>query len=237
MGGVHRRRASERRARELAAAVGDHLVHVHIELGAAARHPHMQREHVFMLSGEDFVASLNDQLVLLIAEPLAGMVCCGSGLLQGGIGGDQLTRNEVLADAEMLEGTLGLSTPQLVHRHFNHTQAIGLFTHAGHLISSGYDVRRKARRAYALSTDLPGRTKSSRTPRSPAHSSSVSPHRAAAPCLTYQLKRPLPDGTIELVLQPTEILRKLATQVPPPPSFGCLDRGGEDEVKACSARL
>jgi hypothetical protein len=34
--------------------------------------------------------------------------------------------------------------------------------------------------------------------------------------LTYQLKRPLPDGRTELVLQPTEFLRKLATLVPPP---------------------
>ena len=34
--------------------------------------------------------------------------------------------------------------------------------------------------------------------------------------LTYQLKRPLPDGRTELVLQPTELLRKLATLVPPP---------------------
>jgi len=34
--------------------------------------------------------------------------------------------------------------------------------------------------------------------------------------LTYPLKRPLPDGRTELVLQPTELLRKLATLMPPP---------------------
>jgi hypothetical protein len=56
-----------------------------------------------MLAGEDFVASLDNQLVLLIVEPLAGMVCCGSGFLQDGIGGDHLTRNQIFADAEMLE--------------------------------------------------------------------------------------------------------------------------------------
>jgi hypothetical protein len=60
---MDRRLAAERRAGELAAAVGDHLVDVHVELGAAAGHPDMQRKHVVMLAGEDFVAGLNDQLV------------------------------------------------------------------------------------------------------------------------------------------------------------------------------
>jgi hypothetical protein len=34
----------------------------------------MQWEHVVVLAGEDFVARLNDQLVTLIVEPLAGVV-------------------------------------------------------------------------------------------------------------------------------------------------------------------
>ena len=61
--GMHRRLAAERRAGELAAAVGDHLVDVHVELRAAAGHPHVQREHVVMLAGQDLVADLHDQLV------------------------------------------------------------------------------------------------------------------------------------------------------------------------------
>ena len=60
--GMNRRLAAERRAGELAAAVGDHLVDVHVELGAAAGHPDMQRKHVVMLAGQDFVADLHDQL-------------------------------------------------------------------------------------------------------------------------------------------------------------------------------
>jgi len=36
---MNRRMASERRARKLAAAIGDHFIDVHVELGAAARHP------------------------------------------------------------------------------------------------------------------------------------------------------------------------------------------------------
>src|SRR5882724_9288548 len=108
---MHRCLASEWRTRELATAVGDHLVHVHIELGATARHPHMQREHVVMLAGENFVARLNDQLIPLVVEPLAVMVCGGSRLLQDGIGCDHLARNQILPDTEMLKRTLSLSAP------------------------------------------------------------------------------------------------------------------------------
>src|SRR5208337_109292 len=58
--GVHRRLAAQRSTRELAAAVGYYLVDVHVELGAAAGHPHMQRKHVVMLPGQDLVAGLHD---------------------------------------------------------------------------------------------------------------------------------------------------------------------------------
>jgi hypothetical protein len=55
----------------VAAAVGDHLIHVHIELRATARHPNVQRKRVVVLAGEDFVTHLNDQFVFPIIESLA----------------------------------------------------------------------------------------------------------------------------------------------------------------------
>ena len=58
--GMNWRLAPERRARKLAAAVRNHLIHVHIELRAASRHPDMQGEHVLMLASEDFTADVND---------------------------------------------------------------------------------------------------------------------------------------------------------------------------------
>ena len=39
---------------QLAAAVRYDLVDVHVELGAAARHPHVQREDVVVFAGEGF---------------------------------------------------------------------------------------------------------------------------------------------------------------------------------------
>src|SRR2546422_9509555 len=93
----------------------------------------MQREHLVVLAGEDFVARLNDQFVPLLVETLAGMVGYGSGLLQDGVGGDHLTRNQVLADAEMLERALGLSAPELVLRHIHDAEAVCFFSHVGHI--------------------------------------------------------------------------------------------------------
>jgi hypothetical protein len=100
----------------------------------------MQREHLVMLAGENFVARLNDQLVALIVEPLAGMVCGGGGLLQDRVGGDHLARDQISADTEMLERALGLSAPKPVGWHFNHTEAVALFSHLGHVVSPIVEV-------------------------------------------------------------------------------------------------
>src|SRR5262249_8592653 len=116
---MDRRLASQRCARELAAAVGYDFVHVHVELSAASRHPDVQREHVVMLARKNLVAGLSNECELLIAEPLAGVIGGRRGFLQNGIRGDHLTWNEVLADAEMLERTLSLRAPELVGGHLN----------------------------------------------------------------------------------------------------------------------
>src|SRR5437879_8298256 len=105
---MNRRLAAERSAGKLTAAVGNHFVDIHVELGAAARHPNVQGKHVVMLAGEELVASLNNQLVTLIVEPFAGMVGGGSRFLQGGVGGDHFAGNQIAANAEMLERAPGL---------------------------------------------------------------------------------------------------------------------------------
>ena len=64
----------------------DHLVDVHVELGAAAGHPDVQRKHVVVLAGQDLVADLDDQAMYLVVEPLAGVIGVGRRLLQDGVG-------------------------------------------------------------------------------------------------------------------------------------------------------
>jgi hypothetical protein len=80
-------------------------------LRAAAGHPHMQREHVLVLAVEDLVGDLQDEVVDIGVKPAAGVVGVGSRLLEDGVGADHLARHQVLADAEMLQGSLGLGPP------------------------------------------------------------------------------------------------------------------------------
>ena len=124
--------AAQRCASDLAAAVGDHLVDVHVELGAAPGHPDMQRKHVVVLAGEDFVAGLDDQCISPIVEPLVGMIGNGSGFFQRGVGSDHLARDQILTDAKMLKRALGLSAPQLVGGYLDLAQAVAFLAKFGH---------------------------------------------------------------------------------------------------------
>src|SRR5215469_1177006 len=95
--------AAKRRARKLAAAVRDHLIHVHVELCAAPRHPNVKWKHISMFAGEDLVAGLNNQSMWLVVESTAGVVCVGGGLLQNGVRRNHLARDEVEAYVEMFK--------------------------------------------------------------------------------------------------------------------------------------
>ena len=93
----------------------------------------MQRKHVVMLPGQDFVADLHDQRVTLVVEPPAGMVGIGRRLFQDGVGGDHFARDQVLADAEMLQRALGLRAPQFVGGHLDLAEAVGFLAKVVHL--------------------------------------------------------------------------------------------------------
>src|SRR5262249_38668480 len=53
-------------------------------------------------------------------------------LLQDGVGGDHLSWDQVLADAEVLQRALRLRTPELVGRHLDRAKAVVLDTESGH---------------------------------------------------------------------------------------------------------
>ncbi len=133
--GMNRRLAPQRRARKLAAAIGDHLIHIHVELRSAARHPYVQRKHVLMLAAQNFVADLDDQFVVLGLEPVAGMVGIGCGFLQDGVGADHLARHQVPAYAEVLQRTLGLGAPELAGANLYFPQAVGFLASIRHALS------------------------------------------------------------------------------------------------------
>jgi hypothetical protein len=126
--GMNRTLARERRAGELAATVGNHLVNVHVKLRPTARHPYMQWEHVVMLAGQDLVTGINDQLVPMFIQALAEIVGVGGCFLQNRVRRNHLARNEVFADAEVLKGALGLSAPKPIGWDFDFAERIFLYS-------------------------------------------------------------------------------------------------------------
>src|SRR5262245_38743154 len=109
--------ASNGCARQLTTTVRDHLVHVHVELRSAARHPDVKGKHVVMLARDDFVANLDDQSVTLVIQSLARVIYVRRALLERGVRRDHLSWNQILADAEVLQRALRLRTPQTIRSH------------------------------------------------------------------------------------------------------------------------
>ena len=122
---MNRALAAERRTRELTAAVRHDLVDIHVELGPAARHPYVQREHVVVLTREDFVAGASDEVAGLVIEAPAGMVRRRRRSFQDRVGGDHLARNQILPDAEVLQRPLRLRTPERGCGNLDLAEAVG----------------------------------------------------------------------------------------------------------------
>src|SRR6266404_4632259 len=121
---MDRRLASKGCACELATAVGDDFVHVHIELRPASRHPDMQWEHVLVLARENLIASLHNESVTLVIEALPGMVGIGRAFLQRGVRRDHLPWDQVLSDAKVLQRTLRLGAPKTIRRDFDFAERV-----------------------------------------------------------------------------------------------------------------
>jgi hypothetical protein len=76
-------------------------------------------KHVVVLAGEDFVAGLDDQFISPTVEPVVGMIGSGSGFFQRCVRSDHLARDEILADAEMLQRALRLRPPQFIRGYLD----------------------------------------------------------------------------------------------------------------------
>src|SRR5438105_14283828 len=111
--------ASKRRARELATPIRNDFVYVHVELRSTSRHPHVQWKHVLVLSGQKFVASLDDESVSLVVEPLPGTVGLSGAFFQRRICCDHLPRDQIFSNTEVLERALRLRAPQAIPGDFD----------------------------------------------------------------------------------------------------------------------
>jgi hypothetical protein len=63
----------------------------------------MKGEHISVASCEDFIASVNDEFVVLIVETATGMIGMRGSFLQDRECRDHLARDQIFPDAEMFK--------------------------------------------------------------------------------------------------------------------------------------
>jgi len=83
-----------------------------------------------MLTGEELIAGLNNERVVLTIKPAAFVIRVGGGLLQDRVGCDHLAGDQIFPDAEMLERSLGLGPPEYRARHPHLADAVGFNSEA-----------------------------------------------------------------------------------------------------------
>ena len=109
--GVHERFLPTLAAEELGRAIGDHLVGVHVRLGAGAGLPDHQREMVVEGAGHDLVGSRHDRIGELAVQRTIALVHLRRRTLHDAERAHQGQRHALAADLEVLQAALGLRAP------------------------------------------------------------------------------------------------------------------------------
>ena len=124
--GVDRRLAAALAGQDLVGAAGDHLVGVHVRLGARAGLPDDQRELAVEVAARDFGRRLLDRLGELRVEPADARVHPRRRLLDEAQRMDDLERHLLArAEREILDRALGLRAPIGVGRDLDRAEAVG----------------------------------------------------------------------------------------------------------------
>src|ERR1041385_692300 len=120
--------ASHNATRELNRAVRDHLVGVHVGLGSPAGLPHAQRKVLVEFSFNDLIASLHDQLRLVMREFAELFIDERRGFLENAERANHLMRHPVIADIEMMKRALRLSPPVTITGNLDCTHRVGFYS-------------------------------------------------------------------------------------------------------------
>ena len=123
--GVNRLLGAELAAQEFAGAVCDHLVEVHIGLGAGAGLPNHQGKMTVELAVHDLVCRRGDRLRQVLIEAAELEIGQRRSLLDERHGADQRLRHPLVADFEVLPRALGLRAPIAVGRDFDRPERVG----------------------------------------------------------------------------------------------------------------
>ncbi len=108
----------------LVGPVGDHLVDVHVRLGAAAGLPDREGELAVVFALEGLVGGADDGLALLLAERAQLHVDDGRGLLHQHQRLDERMRHLLGGDVEVVERALGLRSPVLVRGNLDGAERV-----------------------------------------------------------------------------------------------------------------
>ena len=124
--GVHAAVRAECIPHPLGRPVGDHLVGVHVALGAAAGLPDHQREMLVQAPVDDLLRGVPDRFGHVAGEIAQLSIDRGRALLDEAQRPDQGPRQALGADLEVLERALGLRSPVPIRRHLDLAHAVPL---------------------------------------------------------------------------------------------------------------
>lgn len=115
--------------RRLSGEVADYLIHVHVRLGSAAGLPDAQGELIIVPACLDRLSGLFDQGNLLSGQKTMASIHHSAALFDPRQGMDQLGGDPLITDGEVVEGPLGLGSPERRGGDVNSADAVVLLPH------------------------------------------------------------------------------------------------------------
>ena len=113
-------------AKQHVGAVGDHLVEVHVALGARAGLPHHQGKVVVELALDHLARGADDRVRPARVDEAELAIGLGCGQLDDAERMHERNRHAVFPNTEILPGALGLRAPIAVGGDLDRTKAVGL---------------------------------------------------------------------------------------------------------------
>src|SRR3981081_1728156 len=108
---MHRLLGAELSAEEFVGPIGDHLCWVHFGLGPGAGLPYHQRKMIVELALDHLARRADDGAGATLVDQPEFAIGFGGGQLDDGQRTNDFDRHAVVADPEILPGTLSLSAP------------------------------------------------------------------------------------------------------------------------------
>ena len=122
--GVYRVLAAQRIPEHLIGSIGDHLVAVHVGLGTGSGLVDHQRKLIVQVAGNHLFCGRIDGAGDLGGDTAQFCIDCSCSLLDQAHRSDQRTAHPLLSDAEVLEGSLRLCTPQSIRLDLHLTHRV-----------------------------------------------------------------------------------------------------------------